>query len=92
MSGSVVAAVVVVGGSDAGGGRRVESSDEDNLGEEDASKQGRIDVIDVDEDISLVNAADVNAEVTTAATEEVVMTELNDEDTYNFALLEICKN
>ncbi|GJZ72180.1 hypothetical protein Tco_0636031 [Tanacetum coccineum] len=79
-------------GRQLGSKTRVESSDEDNLGEEDASKQGRIDVIDVDEDISLVNAADVNAEVTTAATEEVVMTELNDEDTYNFALLEICKN
>ncbi|GJW36940.1 putative ribonuclease H-like domain-containing protein [Tanacetum coccineum] len=35
--------------------RRVESSDEEGLGEEDASKQGRIDDIDANEDIYLVN-------------------------------------
>ncbi|GKA23494.1 hypothetical protein Tco_0709527 [Tanacetum coccineum] len=35
--------------------RRVESSDEEVLGEEDVSKQGRIDDIDANEDIYLVN-------------------------------------
>ncbi|GJT47506.1 hypothetical protein Tco_0956221 [Tanacetum coccineum] len=35
--------------------RRVESFDEEGLGEEDASKQGRIDDIDANEDIYLVN-------------------------------------
>ncbi|GKB51704.1 hypothetical protein Tco_0902457, partial [Tanacetum coccineum] len=35
--------------------RRVESSDEEGLGEEDVSKQGRIDDIDANEDIYLVN-------------------------------------
>ncbi|GKD63505.1 hypothetical protein Tco_1305613 [Tanacetum coccineum] len=35
--------------------RRVESSEDEGLGEEDASKQGRIDDIDANEDIYLVN-------------------------------------
>ncbi|GJV98680.1 hypothetical protein Tco_1553932 [Tanacetum coccineum] len=38
-----------------GSSRRVESSDEDGLGEEDASKQGRIADIDANKDIYLVN-------------------------------------
>ncbi|GJR38649.1 hypothetical protein Tco_1214333 [Tanacetum coccineum] len=38
-----------------GSSRRVESSDEEGLGEEDASKQGRIVDIDANEDIYLVN-------------------------------------
>ncbi|GKE48409.1 hypothetical protein Tco_1479667 [Tanacetum coccineum] len=38
-----------------GSSRRVESSDEEGLGEEDASKQGRIADIDANEDIYLVN-------------------------------------
>ncbi|GJX61874.1 hypothetical protein Tco_0294774 [Tanacetum coccineum] len=37
---------------------RVESSDDESLGEEDASKQGRIADIDDDEDITLVNDQD----------------------------------
>nr|GEU35392.1 retrovirus-related Pol polyprotein from transposon TNT 1-94 [Tanacetum cinerariifolium] len=44
--------------TDSGGGPRVESSeDEESLGE-DASKQRRIEVIDADEDITLVNVQD----------------------------------
>ncbi|GKA72874.1 hypothetical protein Tco_0779090 [Tanacetum coccineum] len=38
-----------------GSSRRVESSEEEGLGEEDASKQGRINAIDANEDITLVN-------------------------------------
>ncbi|GKC83420.1 hypothetical protein Tco_1139137, partial [Tanacetum coccineum] len=38
-----------------GSSRRVESSDEEGLGEKDASKQGRIAYIDVNKDIYLVN-------------------------------------
>ncbi|GJX72960.1 hypothetical protein Tco_0311555 [Tanacetum coccineum] len=42
-----------------GSSRRVESSEDEGLGKEDASKQGRrINVIDVDEDITLVNDQD----------------------------------
>ncbi|GJW94911.1 putative ribonuclease H-like domain-containing protein [Tanacetum coccineum] len=41
-----------------GSSRRVESSKDEGLGEEDASKQGRIANIDVDEDITLVNDQD----------------------------------
>nr|GEY89047.1 hypothetical protein [Tanacetum cinerariifolium] len=49
-------------GTDSGGGPRVESSDnEESLGE-DASKQGRIEAIDADEDITLVNVQ-ANAEM-----------------------------
>nr|GFA49998.1 hypothetical protein [Tanacetum cinerariifolium] len=45
-------------GTDSGGGPRVESSDdEENLGEG-TSKQGRIEAIDADEDITLVNDQD----------------------------------
>ncbi|GJV50195.1 uncharacterized mitochondrial protein-like protein [Tanacetum coccineum] len=45
---------------DSGGGPWVESSDnEESLGE-DASKQGRIDAIDADEEITLVSVHDVN--------------------------------
>ncbi|GJZ14053.1 hypothetical protein Tco_0549283 [Tanacetum coccineum] len=53
---------------------RVESSDnEESLGE-DASKQGRIDAIDVDEEITLVSVHDVNV----SAGEEVFATIVND--------------
>ncbi|GKC67533.1 hypothetical protein Tco_1100131 [Tanacetum coccineum] len=41
-----------------GSSRRVESSKDEGLGEEDASKQGRIADIDVDKDITLVNDQD----------------------------------
>ncbi|GJT79722.1 putative ribonuclease H-like domain-containing protein [Tanacetum coccineum] len=53
---------------------RVESSDnEEGLGE-DASKQGRIDVIDADEEITLVSVHDVNV----SASEEVFATTIDD--------------
>ncbi|GKA25887.1 hypothetical protein Tco_0711996 [Tanacetum coccineum] len=41
-----------------GSSRRVESSEDEGLGKEDASKQGRINAIDADEDITLVNDQD----------------------------------
>ncbi|GJR43927.1 hypothetical protein Tco_1312030 [Tanacetum coccineum] len=41
-----------------GSSRRVESSEDEGLGEEDASKQGMIADIDADEDITLVNDQD----------------------------------
>ncbi|GJU69485.1 hypothetical protein Tco_1255744 [Tanacetum coccineum] len=47
---------------------RVDSSDDESLGE-DASKQGRIDAIDEDDDITLVSVHDVNV---SAGEEEVV--------------------
>ncbi|GKD50210.1 ribonuclease H-like domain-containing protein, partial [Tanacetum coccineum] len=50
-------------GTTSGGGPRVESSDnEESLGE-DASKQGRIDAIDVDEEITLVSVQNVDEEM-----------------------------
>ncbi|GJY59486.1 hypothetical protein Tco_0459378 [Tanacetum coccineum] len=53
---------------------RVESSDnEESLGE-DASKQGRIDAIDADKEITLVNVHDMDV-----AEREVVVKEVNDE-------------
>ncbi|GJW92695.1 hypothetical protein Tco_0170248 [Tanacetum coccineum] len=45
-------------GTIVGSSRRVESSKDEGLGEEDASKQGRIADIDVDKDITLVNDQD----------------------------------
>ncbi|GKC79416.1 hypothetical protein Tco_1130190, partial [Tanacetum coccineum] len=51
---------------------RVESSiDEENLGE-DASKQGRIDAIDADEEITLVSVHDMNVSAGEEVAEEVV--------------------
>ncbi|GJV10615.1 hypothetical protein Tco_1352156 [Tanacetum coccineum] len=41
-----------------GSSKRVESSEDEGLGKEDASEQGRINAIDVDEDITLVNDQD----------------------------------
>ncbi|GKE84640.1 hypothetical protein Tco_1558382 [Tanacetum coccineum] len=53
---------------------RVESSDnEESLGE-DASKQGKIDAIDTDEEITLVSVHDVNV----SAGEEVFATTVDD--------------
>ncbi|GJT25846.1 hypothetical protein Tco_0895783 [Tanacetum coccineum] len=42
-------------GTSSSGGPRIESSKDEGLGEEDASKQGRIDDIDANEDIYMVN-------------------------------------
>ncbi|GJU99525.1 hypothetical protein Tco_1328796 [Tanacetum coccineum] len=51
---------------------RVESSDyEESLGK-DASKQGRINVIDADDDITLVNVNDMNVSTSEEVVEEVV--------------------
>ncbi|GKE82703.1 hypothetical protein Tco_1552703, partial [Tanacetum coccineum] len=50
---------------------RVESSDEEESLVEDASKQGRIDAIDADEEITLVSVHDVNV----SAGEEVFVAE-----------------
>ncbi|GKB18655.1 hypothetical protein Tco_0852578 [Tanacetum coccineum] len=53
---------------------RVESSDNEEILGEDASKQGRIDAIDADEEITLVSVHDVNV----SAYEEVFATTVDD--------------
>ncbi|GJT91342.1 putative ribonuclease H-like domain-containing protein [Tanacetum coccineum] len=67
---------------------RIESSDEEDLGEEDASKQGRkIEAIDADADITLVNDADkdmfdagiLDGEEVFAAGQDVAAKEVNKE-------------
>ncbi|GJX10872.1 hypothetical protein Tco_0200731 [Tanacetum coccineum] len=51
---------------------RVESSDDEESLDEDASKQGRIDAIDADEEIILVSVHDMNASTGEEVVEEVV--------------------
>ncbi|GJZ93414.1 hypothetical protein Tco_0665479 [Tanacetum coccineum] len=51
---------------------RVESSDDEESLGEDASKQGRIDAIDVDEEITLVSVYDMNVLAGEEIAEEVV--------------------
>ncbi|GKB37280.1 hypothetical protein Tco_0882222 [Tanacetum coccineum] len=51
---------------------RVESSDDEEILGEDASKQGRIDAIDADEEITMVNVYDMNVSAGEEVTEEVV--------------------
>ncbi|GJV14469.1 hypothetical protein Tco_1359792, partial [Tanacetum coccineum] len=59
---------------DVGLSRRVESSDEEGLGEEDASKQGRIADIDADAGINLIKAAST-IPVSAATTTTTVITD-----------------
>ncbi|GJU10318.1 hypothetical protein Tco_1132714 [Tanacetum coccineum] len=51
---------------------RVESSDDEERLGEDASKQGRIDAINADEEITLVSVHDMNVSTSEEVTEEVV--------------------
>ncbi|GKA99403.1 uncharacterized mitochondrial protein-like protein [Tanacetum coccineum] len=51
---------------------RVESSDDEESLDEDASKQGRIDAIDADEEITLVSVHDMNVSAGKEVAEEVV--------------------
>ncbi|GJV01221.1 hypothetical protein Tco_1334790 [Tanacetum coccineum] len=60
-------------GTSSGSGPRVESSDDEASLGEDASKQGRINAIDADEDITLVSVHDMNVSADEEVGEEDVV-------------------